>query len=174
MKEITKEEFIARYYKIKNRIVEKYGSVIWFLGSTTLNIVAMENICKNVGFSVERKSMGHTLYSKIFKGDELIGHIEDQGLPSIELYKRKRKYAKLISKDPNIIPPIMGVHRVLGWHSVKGKNHCLAGGETVLHFNPLEITDEMMEKFITTLNLGDKIENFKDREKEIIEQLNKK
>lgn len=163
---MTKEEFLDRYNKIKHPIIEKYGFFIWYLAESLFNIRVMEDICINAGFRVERKNVDYMMYSKVFDGDVLIAHIECQGLPSIELYKGKRKYSKLLSKDLNIIEPIKGVHRILDWHTVKGKNHCLAGGETVLHLNPVEITDEMMMDFVTKVNLLDKIEEFKKKEKD--------
>ena len=49
--------------------------------------------------------------------------------------------------------PIKGVHRILEWHTVKGKMHCLAGGQTVLHCTPTIMTEELIEEWIVKLKI---------------------
>jgi hypothetical protein len=73
----------------------------------------------------------------------------------MEFLKRKRKIVanSKITEDALVIKPIEGIHRILDWHSVKGKMHCLLGGQTVLHLMPAELTDELMQEWITKLEL---------------------
>jgi hypothetical protein len=170
--EKRKEEFMKRFDDIKNPLIEKYGLFLYFLAEDVLNISHMEKQCEAVGYRTNRLKFEHSysIYSEIFDGSgKLIGVISNQGLPSIEFYKRKRKFAEPLKNHVDVIKPIKGVHRILDWHTVRGKYHCLAGGETVLHFMPLNITDEDMQKFLSKTNLLDKVEKFKEDERKKLE-----
>jgi len=165
---MNKEEFIKYNNDIKDTLFEKYGAYLGFLALDVFNINHMEKACEEVGFKTVRKPYQgdpRVFYSEIYDNDKLIGNISNQGLPSIELYRRCRKYAKLLEKREDIIEPINGIHRILEWHTVKGKCHNLAGGETVLHFLPVEISDDDMIDFLTKTNMIDKVEEFKNFEK---------
>ncbi len=87
----------------------------------------------------------------LFEGKE-VGFIDLQGFPSIQLHKRKRKFAKKFKTDL-LIKPIKGVHRVLDWHTVSGYEHRLAGGQTVLHGTPSVFTKELMDEWIIKLGI---------------------
>ena len=160
---MTKEEFLVYNDSIKTPHCAKYGAFLWFLANDILTINHIENICEKMGFTTERVRIPQTysVYAKLFKDGKEIGTISNQGLPTIELYNRCRKYSKLIVKSKETIEPIEGVHRVLAWHTVKGKLHILAKGQTVIHFLPLNITDEDMVDFLTKSDLIDKIEKLK-------------
>jgi len=163
---MTKEEFIERFDNMAGHLIDKYSLYLYYLMTEVLNICAMEKLVEGHGLSTKRAAFPNStsFYSTIMDGDIVVGCITCQGFPAIEFYKRKRKYAKEISKHLEIIKPIKGVHRILDWHTVRGKYHCLAGGETVLHFLPLEITDEMAIKFLTDIKMIDKIDEFKKQE----------
>jgi hypothetical protein len=168
---VTKEEFMKRLDGIQKPLMKKYSAFFYYLASDVYNIGAMEKIVEAQGLTTKREHYSDStqFYSKIFDAQgKQVGHIDNQGLPSIEFYKRlRKKYASLFIDDPQIIIPIEGVHRILGWHTVKGKMHCLAGGQTVLHCLPVEITDKMMTDFLTKSKLIDQVEKFKKNENEI-------
>lgn len=164
IKNMTKEEFMTRHEEFKNRLCEKYGAFLYFLATDILNINYAEKICQIAGFTTERKGELGNVYSLLKYNDEVIGSIYLREFPLIELFKRKRKFAKKLQSHPDIIAPIEGIHGVLEWHTVKGKLHCLAGGETVLHLIPLNITNEMMDEFLTKTNLIDQVEEFKSKD----------
>lgn len=63
----------------------------------------------------------------------------------------------MVSKSDLVIEPIEGVHRVLGWHEIEGKYHILAGGQIVLHFIPMDITEEIAEKFFKGNKISQKM-----------------
>lgn len=166
---MTKEDFIGRMSKIKNPLCEKYGAFLYFIASDVINISHMEKVCENMGYTTKRKRFegdSTRIYSEIYHDDKHIGVIDNQGLPSVEIYKRNGKHAAKISAHETIIEPIEGVHRILDWHTTKGKFHKLAGGEVVLHFLPVDITDEMMNDFLTKTKLIDKVGEFKKHEEE--------
>ncbi len=145
---MTKEEFIEKNNNIKNTIIEKYGDMAYYVISDIFNVGFMEDICIELGYTVTRCNIDFTIYSKLFdENGEEIGVISNQGTPSIEIYKRLKKHAIKISKNINVIKPIEGIHRILDWHTVEGKLHKLAGGEIVLHFIPLEISDDDIKEF---------------------------
>jgi len=147
-KKMTKEEFIELNNSIKNSIIEKYGDMAYYVINDIFNVGFMEDICIELGYTVTRCNLDFTIYSKLFdENGKEIGVISNQGTPSIEIYKRLKKHAIKISKNENVISPIEGIHRILDWHTVEGKLHKLAGGEIILHFKPLEITDEEIKEF---------------------------
>jgi hypothetical protein len=172
---VTKEEFMKRLDGIQKPLMKKYSAFFYYLASDVYNIGAMERIVEAQGLTTKREhySSGFQFYSMIFDTQgKQVGVIDNQGLPSIEFYKRlRKKYATQFIDHPQIIVPIKGVHRILAWHTVKGKMHCLAGGETVLHCLPVAITDEMMTDFLTKTKLIDQVENFKEKEKKIYNEI---
>jgi len=160
--DMTKEEYIKKSDNIRNQIIEKYGTMAYYLISDIFNISYMESVCEKIGYKTSRKRIQTTLYSKLFdENNKEIGVISNQGCPTIEIYKRNKKHAIKISKDKNVIDPIDGVHRVLSWHSVEGKLHKLAGGEIVLHFIPVEIPDDDIQDFIENKKMKELFEYMK-------------
>ena len=171
---MTKEEFIKRCDDIKNPLIEKYGYLLYFLADDVFNIGYMEKQCEAVGYKTKRFQYqhGNSFYSELYdKNDNQIGVISNQGSPSIEFHKRKRKFAEPLKNHKDVIKPIKGIHRILEWHKVRGNYHCLAGGQTVLHFMPVNITDEMMQDFLIKTNLIDFVEKFKADERKKLEKL---
>jgi hypothetical protein len=87
--------------------------------------------------------------------------------PSVELFKRQGKHATILAQHEDFIAPIKGIDRILGWHTVKGKLHKLAGGQTVLHCKQLEISDEFIDGFFEkSPDLKPLIEEMKIQDKE--------
>lgn len=172
---MTKEEFLTRFNNIKNPLCDKYGGFLYFLASDVLNISHMEKVCQSYGYTTNRVRYGSgSFYSEIKYNEKIIGAIENQGgFPSIEIYNRQRKHAKIISENETVIKGIKGVHGILDWHTTKGKFHILAGGQTVLHFLPLDITDEMMIDFLTKTKLINHVDEFKEKEKITLGNLDK-
>jgi hypothetical protein len=160
---MTKEEYMKKHDEIRNAIVEKYGDFMYFMIVGLFDIIELEKICEEQGWITKRKNFtdSYQIYSVIYDGDTVIGHIESIGFPSIEFCKKKRKYAEKIKNNPIFIKPIIGLHRVLDWHTVRGKFHCLAGGQTILHSIPIEISDDKIQDFIIRKNLGDLVEKTK-------------
>lgn len=159
---MTKEEYITLYKNIQEPIVEKYGSFLYFLINDIVSVRNMETICEKYGFTTERVVEPRCVYSKLFYNSKLIGCIStNQGSPSIEFNKRCRKYSRMLIGCEEIIEPIEGIHRILEWHDVEGKLHKLAGGQTILHFKPFEITEDEMIRFLTKTNLLDKVDKLK-------------
>jgi len=168
MSNLTKEEYIARQDMIHNPIIEKYGLIIHYLLADVFNISAMEKICENLGYTTVRVKYEmdkFSFYSQLYFGKKLIGTISNQGLPSIELYKRNKKHAAIISKDDKFITPIKGIHRVLDWHEVQGKYHILANNEIVLHFLPVVIDEEMITEFLNKTGLSKDVKHLKSLDK---------
>jgi len=168
---MTKENFMSRWNNIKNPLCEKYGVLLYFLASDVINISHMEKVCEEMGYKTKRKQFEGAptmAFSEIYHEDKHIGNIDNQGLPSVQIYKRNGKHATKISAHETIIEPIKGVHRILDWHTTKGKFHKLAGGEIVLHFLPVDITDEIMNDFLTKTKLIDKVEEFKKHEEKTL------
>jgi hypothetical protein len=165
---MNKEEFIKYNNGIKDTLFEKYGKYLGLLAIDVFNISHMEKACEEVGLKTIRMPHdGETrmFYSEIYDNAKLIGNISNQVLPNIELNNRCRKYAKLLEKREDIIEPIKGIHRILEWHTVKGKCHNLAGGQTVLHFLPVKISDDDIIDFLTKINMIGRVEEFKNFEK---------
>jgi len=159
---MTKEEYITYTDEIADRLVKDYGTYLYFLAAEVLSVGYLEKLVEKKGYTCERKTYGkHSLsiYSTISINGKEVGRISNQGAPEIMFYKRCRKYCHDFIDMDEVIEPIKGVHRVLDWHTVqKKKMHCLAGGETVLHFMPYNISDEVMAKFITETGLHELIE----------------
>lgn len=113
-----------------------------------LGIIA--EITKRLGYSVEVRTSDiyeHIHFLDLYapKG-KVIGTAECQAtFPSITFDKGQRRHAKIFEKEPEFIAPIKGVHQLLDWHTVKGKLHCLSGGQTVLHLEKVEPTDEEIQ-----------------------------
>lgn len=177
---MTKDEFMTQHEECKHRLCEKYGGFLYYLATEILNINHVEKICEEAGFTTERKhervqdQVVGNVYSILKYNGQEIGHIYLRGFPLIELFNRKRKFSKKLQSHPDIIAPIEGVHGVLEWHTVRGKLHCFAGGQTVLHFIPINITNEMMDEFLTKTNLIDKVEEFKNKENKIMDEFKNK
>jgi len=167
---MTKEEFIEKNNNIKNPIIEKYGIIAYYVISDIFNVGFMEDICIELGYTVTRCNIDFTVYSKLFdENGKEIGVISNQGTPSIEIYKRLKKHAIKISKNVNVIPPIKGIHRILDWHTVEGKLHKLAGGEIVLHFIPLEISDEKIQTFTEKTKILELLEKMNKENKNVVD-----
>lgn len=166
---MTKEEYIKYYYDIKNNIIEKYSMCFGYLIIDIYNILKIEKVFEELGFITKRKTYTDSplseFYSEIYDKEKLIGIISINGVPQVRLLNRCRKYAKLIEKREDVIEPIEGIHRILRWHTIKGKYHILAGGETVLYFLPVKITDEEAIDFLTKTELIDKVDEIKKIEK---------
>jgi hypothetical protein len=154
---MTAEQFKTKFSH-KTTLIDKYG-LVYFVVNDVININNAEELATKHGFEVERQTDDYTtryfLWSKIFFEGKLVGHIDLQGFPSMEFLKSKRKIVtnSKIAEDAMVIKPIEGIHRILDWHTVKSKMHCLAGGQTVLHLMPVELTEELMQEWITKLQL---------------------
>jgi len=157
---MTAEEFKEKF-PLKKKFMDKYQRA-YFLVKEVLNINKCEKIVEQYGFTVKRITEHYLsqgiLYSEVYFDNKLVATIDLQGFPSIEFHKRKRKFAKMIEADEDVIVPIPTIHRILDWHDVKGKMHCLAGGETVMHVLPVEITEELLIEQIKLLHLEPLIE----------------
>ena len=154
---MTAEQFKEKFsYSSYKSLMDKY-KLAYFLVSDVIHINKLETLVEKYGFTVERQDKdyltSHVLWSKVLFEDKIVGHIDLQGFPSIEFHKRKRKLAAIVVKDDMVIAPIEGIHRILDWHTVKGKMHCLVGGETVLHVLPDEMTEEVMTEWIEKLGV---------------------
>ena len=162
----TKKEFIEYYEGIKARLCEKFGSYLYFLSNDIITLNTIEEKVSSLGYGVERKHNSGIYYTTITWEEKEIGVINIQGsFPSIEVFKGNRtKHATKFAKLEGVIEPIMGIHRVLDWHEVKGKFHILAGGETIIHFLPLDISVETVIDFLTKVKMIDKVEEFKKHE----------
>ena len=154
---MTAEQFKQKFsYAAYKSLMDKYN-LAYFLVSDVIHINKLEALVEKYGFAVERQDKDYlttnVLWSKVLFENKIVGHIDLQGFPSIEFYKRKRKLAALVAKDDMVIAPIEGIHRILDWHTVKNKMHCLAGGETVLHVLPEEMTEEIMVEWVVKLGI---------------------
>lgn len=152
---MTKEEFRNKY-GFNFKLADKYG-FIYLTIDAIVTINRLEKLVEAAGFTVKRITkyfnINGVLYSEIYYNEKIVGTIDLQGFPSIIFDKGKRKLASLIEENELVIPPIKGVHRILEWHTVKGKRHCLAGGETVLHCLPTEMTEDFIKEQIPILKL---------------------
>ena len=156
---MTAEDFKSKFGMSKTKaLMDKYG-LVYFIVKDVIDINNAEDLAEKYGFTVERQTEDYStryfLWTKIFFEGKLVGHIDLQGFPSMEFMKRKRKLVanSKITDDALVIKPINGIHRVLDWHKVKGKMQCLAGGQTVLHLMPTELTDELIQEWIIKLEL---------------------
>ena len=170
---MTNEDFSDRLKSIRTPLVEKYGSFLYLLANDIFNIKAMEKVCEKNGLVTKRKQKNYSISSEIYFDGKLSGSITNQGAPIIEFQKGRRRFAKLVAKDENIVAPIQGCHSILESHTVTGKLHCLSGGETLLHYLPVDITDDMMIDFLIEMNLTDRVESLKESEKNKAENLKK-
>lgn len=158
-----KEMFSSRTY-----LQDKFG-LAYYLVSDVININKAEELVTKYGYTVERQTDDYVsryfLWSKVFYDGKLVGAIDLQGFPSIEFSKRTRKIItnSNITQDDLVIKPIIGIHRILDWHTVKGKMHCLAGGETILHLMPTELTDELIQEWVEKLDLQPIVEKTKNK-----------
>lgn len=166
---MTAEQFKANH-SLKPTLVDKYG-LAYFVVNDVININNAEELATKYGFTVERQTEDYAtryfLWSKIFFEGKLVGHIDLQGFPSMEFIKYKRKIVtnSKITEDAMVIKPIEGIHRILDWHTVKGKMHCLAGGQTVLHLLPADITDEIIQEWINKLELQPLVDEYTNKKK---------
>lgn len=162
---MTKQEFVDKFCNfnlvkgtIGTSLMDKYG-LAYFIIKDVIEINKAETLLEKYGFTVERQIKDYQerniMWSKVFKDGKEVAYVDLQGFPSIEFHKRKRKILinSQITDDTLVIEPIKGVHRILDWHTVKNKMHCLAGGQTVLYLLPTEITDELLQEWVIKLNL---------------------
>lgn len=168
---MKKQDFIEYYEGNKASLCEQFGAYLYFLSNEIITLSTIEERVSSLGYEVERKhSRNCNSYYTIIKWEgKEIGVIDIQGFPSIEIYKGNRiKHATKFAKLEGTIEPIKGVHRILDWHDVKGKFHILAGGETIIHFLPLDLSTDTVIDFLTKVELIDKVEEFKKHELNII------
>lgn len=143
----------------KERISEKYGNFMYYLISNIFNINSISKTIETVsGYKTERVIVDNIAFDDILYNNKIIGKIECIGsFPNIVFQKGCRYHAKKFIKYA--IEPIIGLHRILEWHDIREKKmHCLAGGQTVLHFLPLDITNEEIDNFIKKLKLEPLVE----------------
>lgn len=160
---MTKDEFINRYETNRDMIInhfdkkddEHYSYMIYMMASMIFNITYMEELVEKLGYTTKRRQLSDkwTCVSDIYHNDEQIGVISCLVYPEIMMYKGHKGISKEISKDVNALVPIEGHHRILDWHDVEDKLHLLAGGEIVIHFLPLELSIEKVEKFVNNTKL---------------------
>lgn len=159
---LTATEF-KEQFGLKSDLLTKY-KMVYLIVRDLMNIIRCEEILEAKGFTVQRVTNKFLaegiLYSLVYYQGQEVGVIDLQGFPSIYFYKRCRQYAKLLAADPLIIAPIPTIHRILGWHKVTGKLHCLAGGETVCHVLPISVTTAIMEERILTLKLQPLVDHY--------------
>jgi len=172
---MTKNEYMKIHDRVHNTLTKKYGSMLYFLCVDILNLSQMEKVVHNLGYKTIRKKIDYTPYDILYHNDKEIGKLVPcVGFPSIELKKRNKKHARIISKSELVIEPIIGVHRILDWHEVDGKFQILAGGEIVLNFIPVDITIEMAEKFFKDSKISqsmiDEIKSNQPTDEELNEQ----
>lgn len=171
---MNKQEFIERLDNIRRPLSKEFSSFLYMIASDVMNISHMEKQVESLGYTTKRERYpgnGYMIYSTILWEGKEIGVIENQGLPSIMVDKRKRaKHARKFVDLDGAIEPIKGVHRVLAWHDTEGKLHKLAGGQTVINFMPVEITREAMIDFLTKTKLIDKVDEFKEGEDERLQK----
>ena len=166
---MTAEQFKSKF-SLKPSLIDKYG-LAYFIVSDVVNINNAEDLLTKYGFTSERQTEDYVtrnlLWAKVFFEGKYLGVIDLQGFPSIEFEKRKRKLVtnSKITSDNLVINPINGIHRILDWHSVKGKMHCLAGGQTVLHLLPTEMTDELLSEWVDKLGIQSIVEKTGKHEK---------
>lgn len=158
---MTKENYINFIKTDQKNISEKYGMLMYFILTNVFNVNSISKIVEEKGYRTERIVLHNTAFDDIYFNNKVIGRIECTGaFPRIMFYKRNRKHARVFMQ--HAIEPIEGVHSVLSWHSVKEKKmHCLAGGETVLHFMPITLTDEQIDSFIKEMKIEPLVEHSK-------------
>jgi hypothetical protein len=157
---MKKEEFLKIYYDNNELISKKTSQYFYNIIHNIFNINNLREYVESKGYTTKRCTVNMEAYDEIYFGDKNIGYIKCSIFPEIYLNKGCRRHGKGLSEKA--IAPIVGVHRVLEWHDIKQKLHCLAGGQTVLYFNEVEISDEEIDDFVTVCKLGDIIEKTKD------------
>lgn len=157
---MTKEEFLKINLDNNESISRKTSQYVYFIIYNIFNINNLKEYVESKGYTTKRCVVGMEAYDEIYFADKNIGYIKCSIFPEIYLNKGCRKHGKTLSEKA--ITPIVDVHRILEWHTVKQKLHCLAGGETVLYFNEVEITDEEIDRFVSVCKLEDVIEKTKD------------
>ena len=153
---MTAEQFKEKYL-CNDDLIKKY-QFVYLLINDIININNAEELIIKYGFTVKRVTEcfpKDRFYSEIFSNNKLVGFIDLQGFPHIIFEPRKRKLiiVSKIMNDELIIKPINGIHRILDWHNVKNKMHCLAGGQTILHLAPIVLTEEIIKEYIKRLQL---------------------
>ena len=65
---MTKEEYINLNNSIKEPLIEKYGSFLYFLSNDIISVSEMEKICELKSFTTERVRIpeSYSVYSKLF------------------------------------------------------------------------------------------------------------
>lgn len=106
----------------------------------------------------------HSAHTEVYFNDKQIAYVEIMGnFPSITFEKGYRKHAMNFIAEDYVIAPIVGVHRILDWHEVKkGKMHCLAAGQTVLHLKPFNFTVSEVGAWLQETGLEKMIEKSKE------------
>jgi hypothetical protein len=148
---VNKIEFLEKVESQRERIHKRYGSFMYYFIVDLFNINYISQLIEtNKDYKTVRISsrLSMVSYDEIYYQDNLIGTVRCMGsFPEVTFYKNYRKHA--LKFKEHAIAPIMGVHRVLEWHEIKSeKLHCLAGGETILHFMPIEINNKKIDSFI--------------------------
>lgn len=154
--------FIEKFEEQQKRIVDTYGAYMYYLIINIFNVNYMSSIFDDIDdyTTVRKTTTTKEIYDELFYKGTHIGHISSSVFPCIEFYKKYRKHAKMFAKYA--IEPIPGYHRILEWHDIKYKKmHCLAGGETVLHFDFADISNDDIDKFIKTCKLEKVVETTK-------------
>lgn len=130
-----------------------------------LGLSKIEKLVEAKGFTTNRISIDRSAYTEIHFNNKIVGIIEATGnFPTVTFDKGCRKHAEKFLKDDDVIAPIKGIHRILDWHDVKKeKMHCLAGGQTVLHFKPFDFSVEYVGKFLKDTKLDSVIEKSKSQ-----------
>lgn len=177
MNKANKEQqgFWDRYNERQNRISEKYGLYLYYLIQSIFNVNHLEELVEEQGYEVKRIKdyWPHALYSEILFDGKMIGTLHGDVIPNITIDRRQRtRHARpLVNAIDELTTPTKGIHRILEWHEVEGKMHKLAGGETVLYIDPVEISNEEIDDFLTKTGLIDKVEQFKEEDKKALQDL---
>ncbi len=147
-----------------NGLLMKKYTMSYLIVSAIANIVRCEKILTDLGFTVERNTEHFNtigiLFSKVFWNGEEVGSIDIQGFPAIEFNKKKRHLAARLEDSEFVIAPIKGIHRVLDWHTTSGKMHKLAGGQTVMHVEPVWFTEESFQEWVEELKLQPIVDHY--------------
>lgn len=170
---MTTKEFSQRKEKTDQPLIEAFGATLFFLISDVINVSHMQQEMEDLGYKVKRRTVGSlTPVGDVYFNGEKIALIKSMGTyPQITFFKKCRSHARKAAKSKLAIKPIEEIHTVLAWHDVKDKLHCLAGGETIVHFMPQEITVARGEKFLKEVGLYGKIATFKKHDKDTTETL---
>src|ERR1043165_7589643 len=121
---MTAQEF-KDTFPVKRDLMAKYG-LAYLIVDAIVNINRCEAMLEERGFTVRRVTEHFDrglLYSVVLMNGVEVGQIDLQGFPSVEFVKGKRHVAALIEDCDLVIAPIPTIHRILDWHTVKGKMH---------------------------------------------------